>query len=146
MMEGASKSNLPNPPRRRRRVSVWTIREAAAAAVARTSLRQVARDVKISAPGLALFIDGSTPRDRTLSKLREWYFSEEATRGGVTVVSARAALDLLVSSLPEEDRRMARLGILTGLHGIWSRRGTAVPAWLVGLMEEAYPAPSGDAA
>ena len=138
--------NPAKPHWRRRRVPVRTLREAAAAAVTRTSLRQVARDVKISAPGLALFLDGSTPRDRTLSKLREWYFSEEATRGGVTVVSARAAVDLLVSSLPEEDRRMALLGILTTLHGTWTRRGTAVPTWLVGLMEDAYPAADEDAA
>ena len=69
----------PLSRRRRPRVSVAVIR-AAAAAVGQTSLRQVARDAKISAPGLALFLDGSTPRDGTLSKLRDWYFSEAAAR------------------------------------------------------------------
>lgn len=131
---------------RRPRVSVAMIREAAAAAVGQTSLRQVARDAKISAPGLALFLDGSTPRDGTLSKLRDWYFSEAATRGP-SLVSARAAVNLLTLGLAApEDRRMCVLGILTVLHERWTRCGQAVPAWLTGLMEEMYPPVGGDAA
>lgn len=137
----------PSKAPRRPRVSVQTIREAAAAAVANTSLRQVARDAEVSAPVLRAFLDGAEPRDPTLRRLRDWYFSEAATRGAPSLASARAALDLLTLPLPPEDQRMARLGIVSTLHGLWTRRGTAIPAWLVGLMEELCPPESvGDAA
>jgi len=62
-----------------------------------------------------------------------------AIRGGVTVESARAVLDLLTMGLPEEDRRMTVLGILTILHGLHTRRGGMAPAWLLALMAEACP-------
>lgn len=135
--------NAPKAPRRRR-VSVQTIREAAAAAVANTSLRQVARDAEVSAPVLSAFLAGAEPRDPTLHRLREWYFSEAAARGAPSLASARAALDLLTLPLPPEDQRMARLGVVSTLHRIWTRRGTALPAWLVGLMEELDPPGSGE--
>lgn len=131
--------------RRRPRASVRTIREAAAAAILETSLRQVARDADLSAPVLSAFLAGAEPRDPTLRKLREWYFSEAATRGGPSLASAKAAVDLLTIGLGRQERRMCVLGILTILHEKWTRRGTPVPAWLAGLMEEMHPPASGDA-
>lgn len=59
----------------------------------------------------------------------------------VTVEMARAALDLLTQGLPEEDRRLAVLGILAILHGLHTQRGGVAPAWLLALMAEAYPTP-----
>ena len=63
--------------------------------------------------------------------------SVAAPGSAVTVDRARAAVDLLTLGLPEEDRRMAALGILTILHDLHTRRGRRAPAWLVALMAEA---------
>lgn len=62
-----------------------------------------------------------------------------ASRRAATVETARATLDLLTLGLPEEERRMAVLAILTILHDLHTRRGGLAPAWLLALMAEAHP-------
>jgi hypothetical protein len=61
--------------------------------VERTGLRAVAREMGLSAPSLSRFLEGSCPREATLRKIREWYFSEAAARvGDVSPEAARTAV------------------------------------------------------
>lgn len=54
-----------------------------------------------------------------------------------SIASARAAIHLLTSPLPESGRALALLGILNGLYGAYRRKGEGVPEWLDELMEDA---------
>ncbi|HEU4455290.1 MAG TPA: hypothetical protein VFR81_19655 [Longimicrobium sp.] len=119
--------------RPRRRVSVDALREATRSAVRRTSLRKVARDIGISAPGLALFLDGSVPRETTLHKIREWYFSEAATRTELSEETARAVLEMLLEPLPEERRRKVFRKVVAVMMDAHRRQGTVPPQWLLAL-------------
>lgn len=115
----------------RRRVSVDALREAARGAVARTSLRQVARDVGMSAPGLALFLDGSMPRESTLQRIRTWYFSEAVSRSDTTHQTARAAIELLLEPMPSQEIRERVHGQILGLLAkAYHRKGVVPPLWL----------------
>jgi hypothetical protein len=115
----------------RRRVSVNALREAAQGAVNRTSLRRVARDVGVSAPGLALFLDGSIPRDSTLAKIRVWYFSDAASRSDTTPETARTAIELLLEPLPNQAVRSRVLTqIVVLLAKTYEEQGIVAPAWL----------------
>lgn len=115
----------------RRRVSVGALRDAARGAVARTSLRQVARDVGMSAPGLALFLDGSMPRESTLEKIRTWYFSEAASRSDTSHHTARAAIELLLEPMPSQETRERVYGEILGvLTRPYRRKGIVPPLWL----------------
>jgi hypothetical protein len=121
---------------RRRAVSVEALRAAAQERVAETSLRHVAREIGMSAPGLALFLGGASPRSVTMDKMRTWHLST-AGAVGTTLETARTALHLLTSTLPPGRDRvtMARrtLTIVAQLH---RRRGRPPPAWVAPLWEE----------
>lgn len=109
---------------------------------AETSWRDLGREVGLNPRTLQLMAERRTksPRKRTEARLRHWHSRSVAPRSALTVESARATIDMLTVGLPDEDRRMAFLGILTILHQFHTRRGTvAAPAWLLGLMAEAYP-------
>jgi hypothetical protein len=54
-----------------------------------------------------------------------------------SIASARAAIHLLTSPLPELGRTLALLGILSGLYGAYRHKGEGVPEWLDELMEDA---------
>lgn len=129
--------------RPRRRVSVDALREATRSAVRRTSLRKVARDIGISAPGLALFLDGSVPRETTLHKIREWYFSEAATRTELSEETARAVLEMLLEPLPEERRRKVFRKVVAVMMDAHRRQGTVPPQWLLALHEDGDDGGSG---
>ena len=109
---------------------------------AETSWRDVARQVGLAARTLQLMAERRTkrPRKRTEARLRHWHSRSVAPRSAPTVESARAIVDMLTSGLPDEERRMAVLGILSILHDLHTQRGAvAAPAWLLGLIAEAYP-------
>jgi hypothetical protein len=53
-----------------------------------------------------------------------------------SVASARAAIHVLTSLLPESGRELALLTILSGLYGAYRHKGEGVPEWLEELMEE----------
>jgi hypothetical protein len=122
----------------RRRVNVRTLREAAQTAVERTSLRAVARNVGISPPGLALFLDGATPREKTPAKLRGWYLSEAATRTDLTTDGARMVIDLLLESLTEGRRPKVFRKIAAAITGAHRADGTVPPSWLRELSGEEH--------
>lgn len=119
----------------RRRVDVRALRAAAVGAVERASLRSVARRMRISAQGLALFLDGATPREATLRKLREWYFSEAATGTGLTAESARAVIDLFLESLVDRERPKVFRKVVEEIDAAHREQGTSPPPWLQTLRD-----------
>ena len=119
----------------RRRVDVRVLRAAAASAVDRASLRSVARSMGISAQGLALFLDGATPREPTLRKLREWYFTEAATRSGLDADGARAVIELFLESLVDGARPKVFRQVIDEIDTAHREQGTSPPAWLRDLLE-----------
>ena len=109
---------------------------------AETSWRDLGREVGLNPRTLQFIAERRTriPRKRTEARLRHWYSRSLAARSGLSVETARATVDMLTSGLPDEDQRIAVLGILSILYEFHTRRGSvAAPAWLLGLMAEAYP-------
>ena len=86
-------------------VSVDTLREAVRLRVEDTSLRQTAREIGISHPGLRDFLNGSEPYGPNLLKLREWHAREtnEVLRLRMEVVELRKRVKEL-----ERELRKAR--------------------------------------
>lgn len=112
------------------------IRRAIREAIAATGLRETARAVGISTPGLVQFLDGATPRSPTLALLRAWYFAQLPHGIDPPPVLARAALDLLVEPLLlESARRVVLRRILAEIAGGHCRAGTRPPRWLDALTE-----------
>ena len=114
----------------RRRVDVRVLRAAAARAVESGSLRSVARRMRITAQGLSVFLDGATPRDTTLGKLREWYFKEVATHTGLDADSARAVIELLLESLVDGARPKVFRRVIEEIDAAHREQGTGPPDWL----------------
>ncbi|HEY7769478.1 hypothetical protein [Longimicrobium sp.] len=81
-----------------------TIREAVVAAVERSSLRAVARDVDVSASGLRKFIEGAEPYTPTLKKLRRWHAGWAGDDPGRRLLDAVSELAALV--MPGERARV----------------------------------------
>jgi hypothetical protein len=118
-------------PTRRRPAGVALLREVVQQAVEATTLRRVAREVGVSAPGLALFLDGAVPREESLDKYRAWYLKASTARGGcVSRETARLALGVLSQSLPTEARGQAQRGVLRLLLRAHQRHRIAPPGWL----------------
>jgi hypothetical protein len=124
---------------RRRPPGVGVLRDAARSAVERTSLRSVARAIGMSAPGLALFLDGGTPNQTTLSKIRLWYFSEAAVESGVSEDVACVAIGVLLEPLPAGARPRVHGEMLALLAEAYRRQGTLLPSWLDALLAGSGP-------
>jgi hypothetical protein len=128
----------------RRGVRVAALRAAVLDAVSRTSLRAVAGEVGTTPPTLTQFLEGSHPRPPTMSKLREWYFSLAAAHAGdVSLVTARAALLVLLEGLPERERTAVLRKFIDSLLRAHRRQRTAIPPWLQSLSEDGQLATSG---
>jgi hypothetical protein len=99
-------------------------------------LRHVAKEIGMSAPGLALFLTGTSPRTATLDKIRTWHL-KGAGADGMSVEMARTALYMLASHLPPGGDRVAMiratLTIFAQQHREQGRQG---PPWLSPLCEE----------
>jgi hypothetical protein len=115
---------------------VKLLRALAAERVAETSLRAVAREIGMSAPGLALFLDGTSPRHATLEKIHAWHL-KGAGADGTSLEAARTSLHMLASSLPPGEYRVrmirTTLAIVAELH---RKQGSQGPPWLAPLYEE----------
>lgn len=109
---------------------VDAIREAARRAIAESSLRAVARSIPMSPMGLQHFVNGTRPYRSTLRKLTAWYVNRGASRGEFSEDTARAALDILLDSLPEGQRDEARAALLEDLAEWHARAKTEIPRWL----------------
>jgi hypothetical protein len=102
-----------------------------AARVESSSLRQVAREVGMSPTGLRKVLEGASSYAPTRAKLERWLVREAAAAPALRdATSTRAALELLVSTLPVAERPAA-LSELTALLRVLHRRaGVTLPAWL----------------
>jgi hypothetical protein len=111
--------------------SVERMREALAARVAATSLRQVAREVGMSPSGLQNVLDGADSYSRTRRKLERWYVRETARyRGALDPHAASAALHLLTRDLPPGRRRPTIERIIDALEEAYTAAGRPAPPWL----------------
>jgi hypothetical protein len=125
------KDQIPADPRS---ASIRHVREAAAARVENTSLRNVAREIGMSPMGLRNFLHGTEPYAPTLRRLRNWYVRYAATRSGnVQLEDATAALSLLVHDLAPAPRREAAATVLDAVGRGYEQSGVTKPAWVAEL-------------
>jgi hypothetical protein len=96
-------------------------------AIARSTLRTVAKDVGMSPSGLQKFLDGTNPYGKTRERLRVWYF-REAGFSGYAVEDAAYILRRLVGTLPTPDYGVA--GVLDAVDTAYQRAGMHAPAWV----------------
>jgi hypothetical protein len=119
----------------RRAASIEALRVAVEGRAEETSLRQTAREIGMSAPGLSLFLNGSSPRPITLEKIRAWHLA--AAGPDVPVESARTALHALVCHLLPGDGRVRMIRkILATMAQQHRRQGRPFPPWLARLSED----------
>src|SRR5437016_3027486 len=98
------------------RVGVAALRQAIANRVEATSLRSVAREVGMSAPGLQSFLNGGSPYESTRRKLTMWYFAHRFGQSDeLTRAMAENLLGVLLSHIPEEHRPRARADVVSAL-------------------------------
>lgn len=126
------------------------IREHARQAVARTSLRKVAKAAGVKVGATKKFVDGSVPYERNGRLWKRWYARElrEGIAGtpdtALATDDAAVILDLLLWSVPEEQREAARQETLLSMRLIHSRRSLTPPAWVLELSGGGPAAQSGD--
>jgi hypothetical protein len=119
-----------------RRSLVEAIRAAAKLAIEATSLRRVARDVRMSPMGLKHFVAGTQPYSATYRKLIAWYTVHQAEAGGFSVDAARGAMKVMTDGLPEEARAAAAAAVIDVVLAQHAKAGTRPPAWLAALRAE----------
>ena len=96
-------------------------------AIARSTLRTVAKDVGMSPSGLQKFLDGTNPYGKTRERLRLWYF-REAGFSSFPVEDAAYILRRLVGTLPTPDHGVA--GVLDAVESAYRRAGMYAPEWV----------------
>jgi hypothetical protein len=96
-------------------------------AIARSTLRAVAKSVGMSPTGLQNFLDGTNPYGKTRERLRFWYF-REAGFSSYAVEDAAYILRRLVGTLPAPDHGVADL--LAAVEGAYRRAGMMAPGWV----------------
>lgn len=115
------------------------IREYARARVARTSLRKVAKSAGVKVGATKKFIDGSVPYERNARLWKRWYARElreglaESPDDAVPTPDALAALDMLLWTIPEEQREAARADVVEAFRKIHQERAPRLPLWVVEL-------------
>jgi hypothetical protein len=95
--------------------------------IARTSLRAVARRVRMSPSGLTKFLDGSNPYGHTVARLREWYYGEAGVHQTPPELIA-AQLRRFVVTLPKPNGGVAKL--LEAVDASYREAGMFEPEWV----------------
>ncbi|WP_420125227.1 hypothetical protein [Longimicrobium sp.] len=122
---------MKDKPEDPRWASLRHVREVAAARVANTSLRGVAREIGMSPMGLRNFIHGTDPYSPTLRRLRNWYVRYAAERSGtVQLEDATAALSVLVHDMDSAPRRETAVIVLDAVARGYELSGVAKPEWI----------------
>jgi hypothetical protein len=125
---------MKDKPEDPRWASLRHVREVAAARVANTSLRGVAREIGMSPMGLRNFIHGTDPYSPTLRRLRNWYVRYAAERAGtVQLEDATAALSVLVHDMDSAPRRETAVIVLDAVARGYDLSGVTKPAWVMEL-------------
>ena len=96
-------------------------------AMARSTLRAVAKEVGMSPTGLQKFLDGTNPYGKTKERLRFWYF-REAGFSSYAVEDAAYILRRLVSTLPAPERGVAI--VLDAVEAAYRRVRMMPPEWV----------------
>jgi hypothetical protein len=105
------------------------LRAAVRTAVQSSSQRTVAEQIGLTHRGLAKFLDGSTPRENTRRKLREWYVREASTRPSLDKATVQAAIGVLLGGLPEGDRARAEAKLLEAVRQSFREAKVDLPSW-----------------
>ena len=108
------------------------LREALRRRVEKTSVRQVAAEVKMSHGGVYNLVAGTVvPYGKTLAKLRAWYLEQSTAGGaGLTVPAARYLIDQMLAAVPQFMRPAAGAALLEHLESVHGRFGVPVPPWV----------------
>ncbi len=135
-------------PPARASVPVAVLRGALRHAAEETSYRHVAREVGLSARAVLLFVEGdSSPRARTLSRVRNWYLRRAA--GDTSEASretAAAAIAVLLGDLPSPQRESTAVALLDLIESIYRAHRAEPPQWLRELRKSEDPGAQSDAA
>lgn len=108
------------------------IREAIAARVHDSSLRQAARDLGVTPTGLQYFLDGGAPQGRTRRKFEAWYLENQAGLDPDLQIELEGiALAILTRGLPPGQRLSAAEGTLASLSAAYLDAGLPVPPWIL---------------
>ena len=103
-------------------------RDALREAIARSTLRAVARRVGMSPTGLQEFVaGGGRPYGKTREKVRMWFY-REAGFGSIAPEDASVLLRRLVGTLPEPEQGVARL--LDTIEAAYHESGMFSPEWV----------------
>jgi AcrR family transcriptional regulator len=108
-------------------------------AVARTSIRAVAKESGVSHGGIYNFVNGRTRRlyGTTLGKLRDWYLRQWASGAdGLTPDVAAYLVEQVLAAVPPGERGGAALELVHALEGIYARHGAPRPVWLSAVRDE----------
>jgi hypothetical protein len=124
-----------------RLVSVSRLREAAAARVAASSRRAIARETGIPVRSVELFLAGSKPHPRTLNKLLAWY-AEQIEESEGPPISPQAAVRALVHAFPAQARARAAERLSAAVRQLHDEAGLPCPPGLdQGSDEPGTPVP-----
>ncbi|HEX8691950.1 MAG TPA: hypothetical protein VF746_06005 [Longimicrobium sp.] len=107
------------------------IRQALEQAVARASLRSVARDLGMSPTGLRGVIDGSAPYVKTWDKLQVWFalYQKDASRD-LPAGTIAHFLRRLLRDVPERSQPGAAARVLNGFDEAFRFAGVQAPGWI----------------
>jgi hypothetical protein len=107
------------------------VRRLAATRAAATSVNAVAMQVGMTARGLQLFLNGSTPYAANRQKLLRWYVREVSLGDDdVDADTARAALQVLMHALPPARRGAVQEQAVIWWTQIYENEGVPPPGWL----------------
>lgn len=128
--DGAPMTTHINP----RDVPIDAVRELARDHAERTSLRQLAPEIGLGHSTLHNFLSGAAPHPRVRRLLGLWYL--RVTGGSAEEFTIRpyaAAIDVLLSEVPEAVRDRARADLLGVLERGYRASGVEAPGWLAAL-------------
>ncbi|HSU15421.1 hypothetical protein [Longimicrobium sp.] len=119
--------------------SIDRIREHARRSVAKTSLRKVAKAAGVKVGATKKFVDGSVPYERNARLWKKWYVRElregiaDAPDTALPTADAQAIVDLLLWSIPLEQREEARRDVVQMFLRAHADRQLTPPAWALEL-------------
>lgn len=119
-----------NPPSLRLARELELVRGELAAAVARSSLRAVAREVHMSATGLQGVLDGSHPYGKTWDKLRVWYARGDTHERELPPSMIDGLLRRLMRGIPDRHWPEAQSRLLVAVEGIHREFRQKAPGWV----------------
>lgn len=109
---------------------VEVVRAYAQDRAARTTLREVAKEVGIGLSTLHNFVRGSSPHPRIRTKLAAWYAQQVPADTGAA--AARNAVGVLLAGYPAEHYPAAVRALLDGVAELYLAVGAEPPLWTKG--------------